>query len=131
MSCFRRLWLFLCMHRSILCLSVGHRVVERAAQRALGVLKSFQVRWELPVYSDMVADLDPVPGAADYGRLDHDLADLFVEVGELAHARRLGVHFTIDEMQYLSKRDLTALIVALHGISQEQLPFVVAGAGLP
>ena len=118
------------VRKSILRLSAGQRVVERT-RRAWGVLKSFQIRWKLPVNGDIVAGFDPVPGYADSGRLDHDLSDLFNEVGELARDRSLGVLFTIDEMQYLSKRDLTALIVGLHGISQEQLPFVVAGAGLP
>ncbi len=118
------------VRKAILRLSIGERVAERA-RRARGVLKSFQVRWELPVNGDIVAGFDPVPGYADSGELDHDLADLFIEVGELAKARGVGVLFTIDEMQYLSRRHLKALIVGLHSISQEQLPFVVAGAGLP
>lgn len=122
--------LALLVRKSILRLSAGQRAVERARQ-AWGVLRSFQIRWKLPVNGDIVAEFDPLPGYADSGSLDHDLSDLFVEVGELAKGRECGVLFTIDEMQYLSKRDLTALIVGLHGISQEQLPFVVAGAGLP
>lgn len=118
------------VRKSILRLSAGQRVAERA-RRALGVLKSFQLRWELPTNGSVVAGLDAVPGYADSGTLDHDLGDLFTEVGELARDRSIGVLFTLDEMQYLRKQHLTALIVGLHGISQEQFPFVVVGAGLP
>ena len=118
------------VRKAILRLSTSQRVAERT-RRAWGVLKSFQLRWKLPVNGDIVAGFDPVPGYADSGELDHDLGDLFIEVGKLAKARGVGVLFTIDEMQHLSRRDLTALIVGLHNISQEQLPFVVAGAGLP
>ncbi len=118
------------VRKSILRLSTSQRVAERAG-RALGVLKSFQLRWELPTNGSVVARLDPVPGYADSGTLDHDLGDLFTEVGELARDRGIGVLFTFDEMQYLRKQHLTSLIVGLHSISQEQLPFVVVGAGLP
>jgi len=45
--------------------------------------------------------------------------------------RGTGVLFTADEIQYLSREHLGALVVGLHRVSREQLPFVVAGAGLP
>jgi len=37
----------------------------------------------------------------------------------------------IDEVQYLSESDLSALIVAIHRMSQEGLPVIMVGAGLP
>jgi len=37
----------------------------------------------------------------------------------------------IDEMQYLSESELKALIMAFHKISQEKLPVILVGAGLP
>ena len=37
----------------------------------------------------------------------------------------------IDEVQYLKRSDLSALIMALHKISQRQLPLLFFGAGLP
>jgi hypothetical protein len=37
----------------------------------------------------------------------------------------------IDEVQYLSQKDLAALIVALHKINQANLPVLFFGAGLP
>lgn len=119
---------------AILRLSRRRRLAERAG-RARGILKSFQIRWHIPDAGalDIAVDptVDPIAGWADSGALEVDLADLLVEVGELAQAAEVGVLFTIDEMQYLSKDQLAALIVGLHRISQEQLPLVLVGAGLP
>ena len=115
---------------AILRLSPGKRIAENT-RRALGALKAFQVRWELPDGGGVVAEIDPRLGWADSGRLDNDLGDLFGELGQLARDHQKGVLFTIDEMQYLAKDRLGALIAALHRVSQLQLPLVVAGAGLP
>ena len=62
-------------HAVLRTLSPGRRVAERA-RRALGVLKSFQLKWKLPDGGDVVIGLDPVPGPADSGLLDRDLAGL-------------------------------------------------------
>lgn len=115
--------------KTLLRLSASKRA-SVSVQRALSVLKSFQLRWQLPG-GDLTVGLDPFPGHADSGMLDVDLAGLFTELGNTAKSHNTGVVFTIDELQYLSKDDLGALIVALHRVSQEQLPFMVAGAGLP
>jgi hypothetical protein len=56
---------------------------------------------------------------------------LFVSVGEAARAEGSGVAILIDEVQYLSSTDLSALIVAVHRVTQRQLPVIVIGAGLP
>jgi hypothetical protein len=37
----------------------------------------------------------------------------------------------IDELQYLAEKELAALIVALHRVSQKNLPIMLFGAGLP
>ncbi len=115
--------------RAILELSRGRRMAERS-QRALGVLRSLQIRWSIPEWG-AVMEIEPFAGLADSGKLDDDLADLFTELGSLARDQNSGVLFTIDELQYLSKDQLSALIVGLHRISQEQLPLMVVGAGLP
>jgi len=115
---------------AILRLSPGKRIAENT-RRALGALRAFQVRWELPEGGGVVAEIDPRLGWADSGRLDNDLGDLFAELGKLARDHQRGVLFTIDEMQYLDRDRLGALIAALHRVSQLQLPLVVAGAGLP
>ncbi len=59
------------------------------------------------------------------------MADLFMATGELARKQNTGILFTVDEVQLLSRDELAALIVGLHRVSQEQLPLMVAGAGLP
>lgn len=115
---------------SILRLSAGKRIADRT-RRSLGVLKSFQLRWQLPDGGDVIAEIDPTPGWADSGSLDSDLADLLTELGELARERQVGVLFTIDEMQYLSKESLSSLVMGLHRVSQLLLPLMVASAGLP
>lgn len=116
--------------RTLLQLSAGQRLADRG-RRALGVLRSFQLRWNLPAGGSLDVAIDPVPGRADSGALEDDLADLFLEVAQAAKERQVGVLFTVDEIQYLAREHLAALIVGLHRISQEQLPLMVAGAGLP
>ena len=116
--------------KTLLRLSAGRRLAARG-HRALGVLRSFQLCWNLPDGGSVEVTADPIPGRADSGELDDDLADLLLEVAQIAREQQRGVLFTIDEIQYLSKDQLAALIVGLHRISQEQLPLMVVGAGLP
>lgn len=120
--------------RALIALSRGE-ALSRWGRRALGALKSFRIRWRLPEDRDLDGDLevgvDPVAGLADSGLLHHDLGDLFGQLGEAARQRGVGVLVTLDELQYLPRADLEALIVALHQVSQDRLPFPVAAAGLP
>ncbi|MCH7845653.1 MAG: ATP-binding protein [Acidobacteria bacterium] len=119
------------VRKALLRLRVRERVRDRAS-RALGVLAAFRVRYQIPeTGADLSFGFDPTPGRADSGILDDDLGELFVEVGQVAQADGVGVLLTIDEVQYLSQQSLAALILGLHRVSQEQLPFMVAGAGLP
>ncbi len=119
------------VRKALLRLRVRDRVRDRA-RRALGALSAFKVRYQVPeIGSDVTLEIDPVQGRTDTGVLDDDLAELFIAVGEVARGDEIGVLITVDEMQYLSRQNLAALIVALHRVSQEQLPLMVAGAGLP
>lgn len=119
------------LRRALLRLRYRDRAKDRA-RRALGALAAFAVRYQIPDTGiDVTVGIDPTPGRADTGILDEDLAELFIEVGEVARDAGVGVLLTIDEVQYLSQAHLAALIVGLHRVSQEQLPFMVAGAGLP
>lgn len=117
--------------RVLLELSVLERVRLRA-QRALGVLRTF-IKVHVPTGDGgmLVIDFDPLPGKADSGELDGDLTGVLIELGETAREAGTGVLFTIDELQYVTRDELSALIVALHRISQLGLPVLVAGAGLP
>ena len=37
----------------------------------------------------------------------------------------------IDELQYLSELEMSALIMAIHRVTQKRLPLALVGAGLP
>ncbi len=102
------------------------------ARRALSVLKAFvsavRVRYgEL----ELGLDLEPEKGVADSGDLEADLPDLFVVIAEAAKEKQVPVGLLIDEIQYLNEEELRALIMAMHKLQQEQLPFILVGAGLP
>ncbi|MBU4484989.1 ATP-binding protein, partial [bacterium] len=45
--------------------------------------------------------------------------------------RGTAIALLIDEIQYLSEKELSALIMAMHKMQQLQLPLVLLGAGLP
>ena len=101
-------------------------------RRGLGVLKSFVGAIKVKVGDiDIGLDIEPVKGDADSGDLEVDLPSLFVAVAEAADDRGVGVALLIDEIQYFSAAELSALIMAMHKMQQRQLPLVLIGAGLP
>lgn len=97
---------------------------------ALRALRSFASAFKLS-YGEVTLSVDPEVGVADSGDLESDLPELFLRVGEAAKAAGKGWTLLIDEVQYLRSNDLAALIVALHKISQKELPVLFFGAGLP
>ncbi|HSN44127.1 MAG TPA: ATP-binding protein [Propionibacteriaceae bacterium] len=70
-------------------------------------------------------------GRADSGDIEIDLVELFTDVGGLASDLGKGVALFIDEMQDLGPADVSALCAAAHELSQQRLPLLVVGAGLP
>ena len=76
-------------------------------------------------------DLKPELGLADSGDLDTDLADLLAAVGDAAAERDTAVVLFADELQYVPENQLAALIMALHGANQAELPITMVAAGLP
>ena len=100
------------------------------AYQALRALRSFTSVFNLS-YGDLSVSVDPEVGVADSGDIESDLPELFVRVGEAAKAAGKAWTLLIDEVQYLRPKDLAALIVALHKISQKDLPVLFFGAGLP
>jgi len=106
--------------------------VSEKAKRGLRVLKSFFNGVKLK-YQDIEIgiDIDAEPGAADSGDLESDLSALFIALGEAAADRGTAIALIVDELQYLGDNELSALIMAMHQISQRQLPVVLIGAGLP
>ena len=101
-------------------------------KRGLRVLKSFMSAVKIR-YADaeLALDIDGERGTADSGDLEADLPELFAAVARAAADRGTAVAVIIDEVQYLSERDMGALIMSLHRISQDRLPLILVAAGLP
>jgi hypothetical protein len=101
-------------------------------RRGLATLKGFIGAIKVKVGDvEFGLDIEPELGAADSGDIEVDLPNLFVAVGEAAEERQAPVVILVDEIQYLKKEELSALIMALHKMQQRQLPMVLIGAGLP
>lgn len=107
--------------------------VEKArtlANQALAALRNFASAFKV-AYAEFEVGVEPHPGLAASGDLETDLTELFLLVAEAARVADKPVAILIDEVQYLAKEDLAALIVALHRIGQRNLPLILFGAGLP
>lgn len=104
-------------------------VVKAFAQRQAGATKAAKVsardRWQPGI------DVPAVTGRADSGDIEIDLVELFRDVAGLAGDLGKGIAIFIDEMQDLGPDDVSALCAACHELSQQGLPLVVVGAGLP
>ena len=101
-------------------------------KRALRVLGGFVGAMKVK-YQDIEfgLDLGSEPGVADSGDLEHDLVALFMEVGRAAKEKKTAFGLLIDEIQYIKEAEFAALIMALHKCTQNQLPVMLIGAGLP
>jgi AAA+ ATPase superfamily predicted ATPase len=64
-------------------------------------------------------------------RLTDDLIELFLQLGGAAKAKKVGIAFFLDEVQFVKEHEFRALISALHRVMQKQLPVTLAAAGLP
>ncbi len=102
------------------------------ASKGLRALRNFAASFKVK-YGDLEAGISPEaePGIADTGNLEYDLPDMFELIGQAAQHSKNAWLLLIDEVQYLSETDLSALIVAMHKMSQKGLPVVLVGAGLP
>ncbi len=102
------------------------------ARRALRVLKSFMNGVRISVNDvEFGLSIDPEKGTADSGDIEADLPALFVAVGEAASNSGRPFALLIDELQYLSEDEFSALIMSIHKITQANLPVILVGAGLP
>jgi AAA ATPase domain len=101
-------------------------------RKAFRVLKSFIGSVKLSIGGvDFELGVDPEKGSADSGDLEIDLPSLFEAVGHAARDSHRSILICIDEMQYLSEAEFSALIISIHKCQQLQLPITVIGAGLP
>ncbi len=106
--------------------------ISEKVKKGFRVLKSFFNGVKVAVQDiEFSLDVDPETGTADSGDLEADLPALFESIGLASSDRKIPVAIIIDELQYLSEKELSALIMAMHRISQKQLPLILVGAGLP
>ncbi|MDQ2755317.1 MAG: ATP-binding protein [Actinomycetota bacterium] len=116
---------------------LGHPAGASGEQsdEVLGTVKAFALR-EAPAarvrerWSSGI-DVPATMGRADSGDIEIDLGELLTDIAGLAADRGSGVAVFIDEMQDLGPDDVSALCAACHEISQQRLPLIVVGAGLP
>ncbi len=106
--------------------------ISHQARKALAVLKSFVNALKIKVIGvEIGIDLEPITGIADSGDLEIDLPNLFMVVAEAAKERNTLIVILIDEIQYCSVSELSALIMAMHKMQQNGLPLTLIAAGLP
>jgi hypothetical protein len=109
--------------------------LQEKTKLGLRVLKSFMERFRAKIKIGEVGEIelgvDAERGLADSGDLQSDLSDLLVAVAEAAFASQTQVCLLIDELQYFSESELSALIMAIHQINQRNLPLLMVAAGLP
>lgn len=107
--------------------SLSHNV-----KKALRVLSSFINTLSISYNGmDFGLTINPEAGVADSGDIEVDIPDLFSAIGIAAKESGVAVTIILDEMQYLSEKEMSALVMAMHRASQEQLPMILIGAGLP
>jgi len=104
-----------------------HKRISDDIQNIFGMLRGFASVFKVK-YGEFEVGLT---NDGTTGDLSIDLTDLFVAIGNAAKKRNNVVVVIIDEVQYIDQKGLAALILALHKISQRQLPLLFFGAGLP
>lgn len=132
-AAFRRL-LLEDLARLALKLSVTERVKKTAqdfAHALRGLVSGIRVE-----YQGVGVRYDAGGGAADTRRLDDELREAFIEVGELcARSDRRGVMLRYDEFHAVEEKrgssTLSALLSAVAAAQQQELPIMLVLCGLP
>jgi hypothetical protein len=104
--------------------------VRQQLKLAAAALQNFAAIFKVS-YDGIRFGADPAEGIADTHDYETDLSEVIRTVLLAAKAADEPVGLFIDELQYLERRDLAALVVACHEAAQRELPFVFIGAGLP
>ena len=102
----------------------------RRMRQAVTVLRNFASVFKVTM-GEIEFGIERAPGLADTGNLEQDLPDLLTAVAEAATERDSAIGLFLDEVQYLSAKELAAIVVACHEAAQTELPFLFIGAGLP
>lgn len=116
--------------KALLAISPKARWGNRA-RSAASVLKSFTLKVDPDGRISAGLDCEPAEGSADSGDLTADLTDLLVALGQAAEDHKTGVVLLLDEVQFLHREQLEAIVAALHKTVQRALPITMVGAGLP
>ncbi len=101
-----------------------------AVNSALSGLRNFASVFKVAA-GEVEIGVEPTPGSADSGDLELDLTEMFELIGQAARDAGRGWALLEDEIHYLSERDLAAIIVAVHRVSQKSLPILVVATGFP
>ena len=119
------------LRQILLQLDRGEQATE-LAKRGLRVLAGFVNSVRAKVGDVEVSlSIEPEVGTADSGDLEADLSDLLEVVGQAAQAKATAIVLVVDELQYLSETEMSAVIMALHRVAQRNLPLILVGGGLP
>ncbi|HEX6339397.1 MAG TPA: ATP-binding protein [Jiangellaceae bacterium] len=121
------------LHMAVRELTPRHRDPAQV-DRFLGVLKAFAMRAQGGRLRDRWQpgiDVPAATGRADTGDIEVDLVELLVDAAGVARDVGVGIALFVDEMQDIPAPDVSALCAACHELSQQGLPLVVVGAGLP
>ena len=127
----RRLADLLAPHLKIMLLKLSRAAAASdQVAKAARALRNFASAFKIAI-GDVSIEVGLDDGAASTGDIEADLPDLILPLAAAAKERGRAITLLIDEVQYLSKADLRAVIVTAHKASQRGLPFVFFGAGLP
>ncbi|MCV2224271.1 AAA family ATPase [Pseudomonas mercuritolerans] len=119
------------LRRVLLRLDRVQNTVE-TVKRGIRILRSFIGNITIAAGgAEVTLGGDSEAGYADSGNLEDDLRDVLIATAEAARDAGKPVAILIDELQYLSKDELGALIRGIHAVNQAALPLILFGAGLP
>jgi hypothetical protein len=102
----------------------------KKVRQAMAALRNFGSAFRIAV-GEIEIGMTPDPGIADTGNLEQDMPQLLIAAAEAAAERGTAIALLIDEVQYLSAKELAALVIACHETAQRNLPLFFVGAGLP
>jgi len=100
-------------------------------KHAAAVLTSFTISVDAEGTWSAGIDIEAAEGFADNANLALDLTDVLLAIGQAADEKGGGVVLLFDEIQFLDRQQLEAVIEALHKMVQRKLPITLVGAGLP
>lgn len=103
---------------------------EDGLRRAGAMLRNFAAIFSIE-HEGVSFGVSPSTIDGGSGDLEADLPELLRAVAEAAEARGRAVALFIDEVQYLSRTEMSALARALHEAAQSGFRLIVIGAGLP